>query len=83
MGFLSNFYNRLHPAPPPRDVTTIQTRVESERAVVSAEITYQQRMEKGTEVHELVTKLQKEREKNHFGEMLEKTMRGADNATGR
>lgn len=68
------FWKRLDPAKTP--TSTVETRTEAANAVQQSEAAYQEAKEQAPRVDEIVKSLRTQREKNHFGELIQTTMEG-------
>ncbi|WNN95019.1 hypothetical protein SEA_MAGRITTE_42 [Microbacterium phage Magritte] len=76
MGALKKMYDWLHPKPVEPPTTTAETGILAEKALAKATADLQSAQEKRPEVTILVSKIEDQLARNHFGEMLEASMRG-------
>lgn len=77
MSLFKNIYDRLHPAPPGADLSTPESRAEAEIALRKANTDLNEVIRKEPKVRELVGQLQSQMDRNHFGELVEASMRRA------
>lgn len=78
MSLLKSLYDKLHPAPPRgSDLSTPETRAEAENALKKANTDLNDVIRKEPKVRELVGQLQSQMDRNHFGELVEASMRRA------
>lgn len=76
MSFLVDLYNKLHPAPKTEQYSTPETKELSARALEKADGDYILVQEKEHRVALVASQLRAQRERNHFAELIERTMRG-------
>lgn len=77
MSLIKDLYNRLHPAPPKGEpLSTPETRAEAEDALKKANTDLNDVIRKEPKVRELVGQLRDQLDRNHFGELIDMTMRG-------
>lgn len=77
MSLIKDLYNRLYPAPPKGEpLSTPETRAEAEDALKKANLDLNEVIRREPKVTELVGQLRDQLDRNHFGELIDMTMRG-------
>lgn len=76
MPILKNLYDWLHPKPEEPETSTSETKAEAEDAVKRAITDLHDIIERQPMVSNLVSKSKDQLERNHFGELVEASMRG-------
>lgn len=78
MSLLKSLYDKLHPAPPAGETpSTPETRAEAETALEKANTDLTAVIDRKSQVAEVASKLRDQLERNHFGELVEASMRRA------
>jgi hypothetical protein len=77
MGLFKNLYNRLHPASPTPQFSTEKSRAEASTALKKTSTDLNEIIQRAPEVHALATELREQRDRNHFAELLEASMKRA------
>ena len=77
MKILKTIYNKLHPAPHEKPLSTPETQAEAEAALKQANIDLNTVIRKEPVVNELVEQLRSQLDRNHFGDLVEASMRRA------
>lgn len=75
MSVLKTLYNRLHPAPVGLLRSTSESRAEAESALCKSLTDLNDVIRKEQGVNELVGQLRDQMDRNHFGELVEASMR--------
>lgn len=76
MGALKKMYDWLHPKPVEPPTTTAETKTLAEEAVAKATADLRSAQDNRPGVTDLVSKIENQLARNHFGELLEASMRG-------
>ncbi len=76
MAILKTMYDWLYPKPVEPPATTAETQALAERAVESALSDLREAKLRSTEIANLVSKIEDQLARNHFGELVEASMRG-------
>lgn len=77
MSILKTIYNRLHPAEEIEPLSTPESQAEAEVALKQANIALNTVIRKEPVVNELVEQLRSQLDRNHFGDLVEASMRRA------
>ena len=77
MSILKTIYNRLHPAEEIEPLSTPESQAEAASALKQANIALNTVIRKEPVVDELVEQLRSQLDRNHFGELVEASMRRA------
>lgn len=76
MAILKSMYDWLHPKPAEPPTTTAEMQVQADEAVASAISDLHDAQANRSQVADLVSKSQDQLNRNHFGELVEASMRG-------
>jgi len=74
---LKVIYDRLHPAPSVEPVSTPESRAEATEALAKASTDLNAIIRREPRITAVATKLRDQAERNHFGELVEASMRRA------
>lgn len=78
MSLFKSLYNKLHPeSPPGDDASTPETRAEAADALQKASTDLNAAINRNPQVAEVASALRDQLERNHFGELVEASMRRA------
>ena len=77
MSILKTIYNRLHPAEEIEPLSTPESQAEAASALKQAYIALNTVIRKEPVVNELVEQLRSQLDRNHFGDLVEASMRRA------
>lgn len=77
MSILKTIYNRLHPAEEIEPLSTPESQAEAASALKQANIALNTVIRKEPVVNELVEQLRSQLDRNHFGDLVEASMRRA------
>lgn len=75
MSILKTLYNKLHPEEPTMPLSTPETQAEAQSALKQASTDLVEVIRKEPVVNELVEQLRAQMDRNHFGELVEASMR--------
>lgn len=72
---LGKIWNKLYPPVPTEEHSTAETQAQASAALARAGRDYDTAVKNEPQVQSIVEKLRRQGERNHFGEMLEASMR--------
>ena len=73
---LNTMWNLLHPKPPTATLSTPMTQAQARGAIVAAQGDLDRARDNKAAIHIKVSALKEQRNRNHFAELIEATMRG-------
>lgn len=76
MKIVKKWWDRLHPPTGPIFVSTPESQSEASKALADADAGLCEARGRKPQVENLVERLREQRERNHFGELVQSTMRG-------